>query len=98
MVCRLILVTASATAIGVGRRRAGDTEDRDVVDEARGVREHGAEALVVGGRGRQTDEADAVGHRRQAELVVRLGWQVDDDQAVDTGLARRRRNASHPME
>ena len=82
---------------GVGRRRAGDAGDRDVVDEARGVREHGRQALVVGGRRREADEVEPGLERRQAQLLVFLGRQVDDDQAVDAGRlgvgekARRRR-------
>ena len=97
MVCRLILVTASADLRRVGRGRAGDAEDRDVVDEAGGVGEHGRQPPVVGGRRRQPDEVDAALHRRQAKLVVVLGRQVDDDQAVDAGrLARRRGSARCP--
>ena len=85
MVCRLILVTASATRVVSGRGGAGDAEDRDVVDEARRIGEHRRQPLVVGGRRRQPDEADAVLHRRQAELVIGLRRQVDDDQPVDAG-------------
>ena len=76
---------------GVGRRRAGDAGDRDVVDEARRVREHRRQPLVVGGRRREADEVEPGLERRQAQLVVFLGRQVDDDQPVDAGgLAHRR--------
>ena len=80
--------TALADLVGVGRRRAGDAGDRDVIDEARGVREHGGQALVVGRRRRQADEVEARLQRRQAELLVFLRRQVDDDQAVDAGGLR----------
>ena len=72
----------------VGRRRAGDAGDRDVVDEARGVGEHRRQPLVVSrGRGK-TNEVEAGLERRQAELVVLLGRQVHDDQPVDAGRER----------
>ena len=46
-------------AARIGRGRAGDAGDRDVVDEARGVGEHGRQPLVVGGRRREADEVRA---------------------------------------
>ena len=70
----------------IRRRRAGDAGDRDVIDEARRVREHRRQALVVRGRGGQPDEGEAGLERRQAQLVVLLRRQVDDDQAVDARL------------
>ena len=86
---------------GVGGGRAGDAGDRDVVDEARGVGEHARQAPVVGRRGGEADEVQAGGLRRQAELVVLLRRQVDDDQSVDARprpprreSARRRGNRS----
>ena len=47
--------------------------------------QHRRQARVVGGRRRQADEVDARGQRRQAQLVVMLGRQIDDDQPVDPG-------------
>ena len=84
-VWRLIRATAVATSPKSGVRRAGDAGDRDVVDEARGVLQHRGQALVVGRRRRQADEGEAGRQRRQAELVILLGRQVDHDQAVDAG-------------
>ena len=84
--------------VRVGRGRAGDAGDRDVIDKARGVGEHRRQPLVVGGRRREPDEVQAGLQRRQAKLLVLLGRQIDDDQAVDAGglcigekLRRRRR-------
>jgi hypothetical protein len=50
--------------------------------------ENRRQALVVGGRRRQANEVDALADRRDAELVIHLGRQVDDDQAVDAGGQR----------
>ena len=58
VVWRLMRATALGDLAGIGRRRAGDAGDRDVVDEARGVREHGRQALVVGRRRREADEVE----------------------------------------
>ena len=85
VVWRLILSTAAATRAGIGRGRAGDAGDRDVVDEAGSVGEHRRQPAVVGGRRRQADEVEAGVQRRQAKLVVGFRRQVDDDQAVDAG-------------
>ena len=85
LVWRLMRATAACDLAGIGRGRAGDAGDRDVVDEARGVREHRRQALVVGGRRREPDEVEPGLERRQAKLLVLLGRQVDDDQAVDAG-------------
>ena len=85
LVWRLMRATAWQRGRRIGRRRAGDAGDRDVVDEARRVGEHGGQALVVGRRRRQADEVEPGLERRQAELLVLLGRQVDDDQAVDAG-------------
>ncbi|EGE58214.1 hypothetical protein RHECNPAF_334005 [Rhizobium etli CNPAF512] len=72
----------------IGQRRAGDAVHRDIVDEAGGVFQHGGQALLVGGRRCQADEVDPLADRRNAELVIHLGRQVDDDQPVDTGGQR----------
>jgi hypothetical protein len=73
---------------GVGRGRAGDAGDRDVVDEARGVREHRRQALVVGrGRG-ETDEIEPGRERGQAQLLILLRRQVDDNEPIDAGGRR----------
>ena len=83
VVCRLMRATAARDLGGIGRRSAGDAGDRDVVDEARGIREHrgSRRSSVVGVARRMKFEPGL--ERRQAKLVVLLGRQVDDDQAVD---------------
>ena len=87
-VWRFSRATAAATSALAGRARAGDAGDRDVVDEARGVAQHRRQALVVGGRRRQADEVEPGLQRRQAQLLVLLRRQIDDDQAVDAGGLR----------
>ena len=74
-----------ADRVVIGDRAAGHAGHRDVVDEAGGVLQHARQTLVVGGRCRQADEADAGSQRRQAEFFVFLRRQVDDDQPVDPG-------------
>ena len=66
-------------------RGAGDADDRDVIDEAAGVRQHDGQTVVVGGRCRQADEVEAGGERGQAQLDVLFRRQIDDDQSVDAG-------------
>jgi hypothetical protein len=44
--------------------------------------------FVVGGRRGEADEVDALGERRDAQLVVHFRRQVDDDQAIDAGIQR----------
>ena len=84
-VWRFSRVTASGD-IGIGGRAgAGDAGDRDVVDEARGIAQHGGQALVVGRRRGEADEMQARRLGRQAELLVLLGRQIDDDEPVDAG-------------
>jgi hypothetical protein len=79
-------------------RRAGDPGDRDVVDEARRVLQDRRQALVVGrGRG-QPDEVQPGRLRGDAQLLVFLGRQVDDDQPVDPGRLGVARNRSTPRE
>ena len=70
------------------RTDAGDPRHRDVVDEAAGVAEHLGQAAIVGRRRRHADEAQVLRQRRQAELVVLLGRQIDDDQAIHAGGLR----------
>ncbi|MPL80197.1 hypothetical protein SDC9_26093 [bioreactor metagenome] len=70
------------------RLTAGDAGDRDVIDESGGVLQHLRQALVIGRRRRETDEVQPRVLRRDAELRILLGRQVDDDQPVDTGLQR----------
>ena len=72
----------------VRQRRAGDAGHRHVVDEARRVLQHLGQPLVVGGGRRQPDEVDAGLQRRDAQLLVHLGRQVDDDQPVDAAVDR----------
>ena len=98
LVWRLMRATAACDLADVGRGRAGDAGDRDVIDKARGVREHRRQPLVVGGRRGEPDEVQPGLQRRQAKLLVLLGRQIDHDQAVDAGglgigeeLRRRRR-------
>ena len=69
----------------IRRRRAGDSGNGHVIDEAGGVGEDRRQALVVGGRRGQSDEGEARRQRRQAEFLILLGRQVDDDQAIDAG-------------
>ena len=79
----------------VRRLGAGDAEHRDIIDEARGVREDRRRSRwssVVGVARRM--KLRPASHRRQAQLVVLLGRQVDDDQAVDAGRFRRRRESA----
>ena len=100
-VCRLMRATASPTFDASGAAEPGNAGDRHVIDEARGVGEHGGKALVVGGRRRQADEIEPGLQRRQAQLLVFLRRQIDDDQPVDSGrvgvaqeaLRRRRRRS-----
>ena len=56
---RLMRATAAVDFAGVGRGRAGDAGDRDVVDKARRIGEHRRQALVVGRRRREADEVEA---------------------------------------
>ena len=83
----LMRLTAAATW-PCRQRRAGDAGHRDVVDEARRVLQHLRQPLVVGGRRRQPDEVDAGLQRRDAQFLVHLRRQVDDDQPVDAGVDR----------
>ena len=70
---------------GIGRGRARDAGDRNVIDEARRILQHGRQPLVVGRRCRETDEVEAGLQRRHAQFVVFLGRQIDDDEPVDAG-------------
>ena len=76
---------AAETAAGIRRGGAGNAGDRDVVDEARRIGEHGRQPLVVGGRRGEADEIDAGLERRQAQFGVLLRRQIDDDQPIDAG-------------
>ena len=69
----------------IGHGRTRDAGDGDVIDEARRIREHGGQALVVGRRRRQADKIHPGLERRQAQLLVLLGRQVNDDESVDAG-------------
>ncbi len=69
----------------IRRGGAGDAGDRNVIDEARRVREHGRQPLVVGRRRGEADEIEPRLHRRQTEFGVLLRRQVDDDETVDAG-------------
>ena len=77
---------------GVRRRRAGNAGDRDVIDKARRVREHGRQPFVVGRRRGEADEIEAGLERRQAQFRVLLRRQIDDDQPVDAGALASARN------
>ncbi len=70
---------------GIGRGRAGDAGDRHVIDEARRVVQHRRQTLVVGRRRGEADEVEPRLQRRQAQLLIFLRRQIDDDEAVDTG-------------
>ena len=67
------------------RLGAGDAENRNVIDEAGGVGEHGRQPPLVGGGRGQADEVQAGPDGRQAQLVILLRREIDDDQAVDAG-------------
>ena len=86
--CRRRRADRGADLIGQRRLGTGDAGDRHVVEKAAGVAEHLGQAAIVGGRGHETDEMQAVAARRQAQLVVFLGRQVDHDQPVDPRRAR----------
>ena len=67
----------------VRQSRAGDARKRHIIDEAGSVFEHLGKPPVVGrGRG-EADEIQARVARRDAQLGVLLGRQVDDNQPVD---------------
>ena len=89
LVWRLMRVTARADLAVIGRGRAGDAGDRDVIDEARRVGEHRRQALVVGGRRRQADEVEA-GLQAPAGKARRLPRAADRPRS-----GRRRRPPSH---
>ena len=77
---------AARDRVGHGRRVAGDAGDRDIIDEAAWccASTAGRRASSVVGRG-QADEVEPGRPRRQAQLVILLGRQVDHDQPVDAG-------------
>ena len=52
------------------------------------MREHGGQPRVVGGRRREPDEVEPRLQRRQAQLLVLLRRQIDDDEPVDAGRLR----------
>ena len=84
--------------IGIGGRAgAGDAGDGDVIDEARGIAQHGGQALVVGGRRGEADEMQARRLGRQAELLILLRRQIDDDQPIDARVLRIRQELRHAI-
>ena len=85
----------------IGNCGAGDAGDRDIIDKARRMREDRRQARIVGRRRGEPDEIQPRPQGRQAEFLVFLGRQIDDDQPVDAGrfrvdeeLRRRRRRRS----
>ena len=72
----------------LGRARAGDAGDRDVIDEAAGMRDDRRQAGLVAGRGREADDVETGGARRPGQLGILLGRQIDDDRAIDPGRHR----------
>ena len=80
--------TASMHARRLGRAGAGDAGDRDVIDEAAGMRDDRRQAGFVAGRGREADDVETGGARRPGQLGILLGRQIDDDRAVDPGRHR----------
>ena len=80
---------------GIGRARAGDPGDRDVIEKAAGALDDPRQA-----RARRWSASPAGSRRARraragsVQLVILLGRQIDDDDPVDPGLEpRRRRNA-----
>ncbi len=75
--------------VDIGRRGglgARDARDRDVVDEARGVRDDLGQACVVGGRRCEPDEVHPGVACGQAELDILFRREINDDQPVDAGV------------
>ena len=77
----------------VGEGRPGNPGQRNIIDEAARVFEDLRQALVVRRRRREADEVQPRGAGGQAELVVLLGRQIDDDEPVDARLLRGREEA-----
>jgi hypothetical protein len=69
----------------VWRSGARNTGNRHVIDKARRVGENLGQPLVVRCGRRQPDEVHSRFQRRKTELLVFLGRQVHDNEAVDTG-------------
>src|ERR1700730_9408481 len=67
----------------VGRRRAGNPGDRDIVDKPGRIRENGRQAPLIRGRGSEANKIEARQQRGKAELLVLFRRQVDNDQTID---------------
>ncbi len=72
----------------VRRRRAGDARDGHIVDETRGIREHGRQALGIGSRRGKPNEVQPTPGRGRAKLLVFLRRHIHHDQTIGTGVHR----------
>ena len=81
----------------IGERRPGDAGQRDIIDEARRVVEHGGSAMVVRRRRGEADEVQPCAQRGNAKLGILLRRQIDDDEAIDASGNANSVSATTPM-
>ena len=78
--------------------RAGNAGDGNVIDKAAGGAKNDGKPRGVTCRRDQADEIKPGLPRRQAQLVILLGRQVDNDQPVNTGRHRVSEKGIHAID